>query len=758
MVYNFKDQLTEKNIGLNGANSGALQSIDYQYNLRGWLTNINNVTLNNGGGATNSIMTPTMTGSSPIQNLAITPFINQAVQNAVQPYRGANANALPPINDNNADLFSQNITYENPATQTGATPQYNGNISSTTWQVLGRDKQAYGFKYDGLDRLTEAKYFDITTQGIAPYASIYNTVDKKYDETVTYDIRGNITSLQRNGLNTGSWTSNGYTAATYGTIDNLGYIYVKNSDSQSNMIKSNKLLQVNDFSLADKGFKANNASRASGDEPDYTYDDNGNLTSDRHKYITKISYNYLNLPTLIEFNKPNSQFFGGTIAFIYDATGAKLKKMVTYKPNTNLLPETYDYINGVEYLNNKLQRIPHTEGAVVRNEFGAYEHQYDLRDHLGNTRVTFRDGINYGAAGYNAAWQYVDPNSGNTTGLNDGVITTADIKQINHYYPFGLNMEGNWQGGAQGTNKYQYNGKELNDDFGLGWNDYGARFYDAATARWVAVDPLAESYSKFSPYNYTMNNPIRFIDPDGMGVSGTGKNQNGTTVYDDGIQDGKLYYFDDNSNKKRDKTDGSYLIASGVGKWTKNEKTLDFFKGILTSLGYDATNLGGVTYTESKELASINFAESSGWEKNDISKLSMYVNFLDKPILNLTTNRFNFYDLLLTSTMFHEGRHLKQAAGDYFGIMHGKQTYASPKVYDSTIRLPNEVDAYSAQMSHSTWQSIKAKSSPEAPKIWGWGINLEYINHIEAKSKEYKAACTECKERLEQLEIRLRKN
>jgi RHS repeat-associated protein len=72
---------------------------------------------------------------------------------------------------------------------------------------------------------------------------------------------------------------------------------------------------------------------------------------------------------------------------------------------------------------------------------------------------------------------------------NDGVIASSDIKQVNHYYPFGLNMEGNWNGAA-GTNKYQYTGKEWNDDLGL--NDYGARWYDAAIGRFMVVDPLAE--------------------------------------------------------------------------------------------------------------------------------------------------------------------------------------------------------------------------------------------------------------------------
>jgi len=65
---------------------------------------------------------------------------------------------------------------------------------------------------------------------------------------------------------------------------------------------------------------------------------------------------------------------------------------------------------------------------------------------------------------------------------------------------------------------YQYNGKELNKEFGLDWNDYGARFYDPAIARWGQVDPLAEKFSPFSPYNYVLNNPNGNIDPDGRDV------------------------------------------------------------------------------------------------------------------------------------------------------------------------------------------------------------------------------------------------
>jgi len=133
-----------------------------------------------------------------------------------------------------------------------------------------------------------------------------------------------------------------------------------------------------------------------------------------------------------------------------------------------------------------LEAVYHEEGRLVPNGT-AWHYEYTLKDHLGNSRVMFR------ANG-----------------------SAAQLLQENHYYPFGMEMEGAWTTQVGTENKYQYNGKELVEDFGWNWYPYGARYYDAAVGRFWGVDPIADQFAHASVYNYAENGPINAIDLHGL--------------------------------------------------------------------------------------------------------------------------------------------------------------------------------------------------------------------------------------------------
>ncbi|WP_410497578.1 RHS repeat-associated core domain-containing protein [Chryseobacterium sp. Tr-659] len=128
-------------------------------------------------------------------------------------------------------------------------------------------------------------------------------------------------------------------------------------------------------------------------------------------------------------------------------------------------------------------------------------------DHLGNTRLSY---------------------------AKNGAGT--EIIEENNYYPFGLKHEGYNPLAGNPMYQYKYNGKELQE---TGMYDYGARMYMPDLGRWGVVDPLAEKMTRYSPYNYAFNNPIRFIDPDGrQGTDWVRQTSNGasTWTYDPSIQ------------------------------------------------------------------------------------------------------------------------------------------------------------------------------------------------------------------------------
>ena len=150
--------------------------------------------------------------------------------------------------------------------------------------------------------------------------------------------------------------------------------------------------------------------------------------------------------------------------------------------------EGKEYFAGIEYQDGKLEAVYFDEGRVAyENSVGRY--QYYLSDHLGNNRVVFKDNDN----------------------------GQAEIIQESHFYAFGMAMEGSWsQQGTNPDNSYKYNGKELDQDFGLDWYHYGARMYDPQIGRFTGVDPISDQFAWVSTYNYAENEPIANIDLHGL--------------------------------------------------------------------------------------------------------------------------------------------------------------------------------------------------------------------------------------------------
>lgn len=225
---------------------------------------------------------------------------------------------------------------------------------------------------------------------------------------------------------------------------------------------------------------------------DYVYDGFGNITQDKNKKITNVKYNHQNLPTEVVFNT-------GKINYTYDAGGTRLKKQVV---PTSAATQTTDYINGFQYVDNVLKFFPHPEGYVeFKNNQYLYTYQY--KDHLGNVRLTYRDGYK---------------NHPTEENPKNGTIEVTEIIEENNYYPFGLKHKGyNELADYSVTNKYKYaySGMEWQPELGLDLYDFGARNYDPAIGRWLNIDPLAEEMRRFSPYNYAFNSSIMFVDPDG---------------------------------------------------------------------------------------------------------------------------------------------------------------------------------------------------------------------------------------------------
>ena len=188
----------------------------------------------------------------------------------------------------------------------------------------------------------------------------------------------------------------------------------------------------------------------------------------------QISYNILNLPQTVTQSGTTKATYGwfadGSKYSVQDAQGngyCYIGSLIYSTTAEAAVLESTDFSGGRIVLSGNTQTI-----------------HYHHKDHLGSVRA-----------------------------ITDGSGST--IEQ-NAYYPFGGRHNFGQTYAQIASNRYKFNGKELQTTGNLGLLDYGARMYDAKIARWLVQDPLAEKLYSVTPYRFSLNNPTNIVDPDGL--------------------------------------------------------------------------------------------------------------------------------------------------------------------------------------------------------------------------------------------------
>ena len=224
--------------------------------------------------------------------------------------------------------FSYALDYEESPISS-AIPRLDGNICAMRWGSSTTPNKAYTYTYDHVGQLQSADYKLLSN-------NVWNNSSNYKEGGLTYDLNGNILTVQR-------------TNSSGAQLHNIAYTY-----------EGYRLKTVN----------VNNVPSAA-----YAYDSNGNITSDGRRGVT-INYNILNFPEQIIAD--NQQ-----VSYIYSAAGEKLA--------TNANGSLTYYRSVMVYGNdNKLLYILTTEGTVTRTEGSAgtsYTYNYFKKDQIGSTRA-----------------------------------------------------------------------------------------------------------------------------------------------------------------------------------------------------------------------------------------------------------------------------------------------------------------------------------------------------------------------------------
>ena len=402
------------------------------------------------------------------------------------------------LTEQSNEVFDMKLKYFDPVYTLQRS--FTGNIMEWEWTHMDPEMplrfnaintNTYTFSYDRLGRLTGSQLSNIfTTPGTTPFS----------EQNISYDKNGNILTMKRygqDGLNSG---------------DNLQYGYT-----------GNRLTSLTRWSLNPVYYPPPQPISIS--EP-YTYDKNGNMTYDGENRL-RFEYNLLNLPDyVLELGSYPYPMTG----YRWLADGTKVEAVASMYDGANYIDIEKQYLGSLIYTSDywmaplELESVAFGGGRFTVSETDdgnggtkkVYTPNFFITDHLGSTRVVIR------------------PTEDESPTDPDQPLFT--VLERNDFYPFGKRWE--TPSAAITDNRFRFSGKEEQDLFNLPYIDFGARMYDPFIGRWTTPDPLAEKYLKWSPYNYTLNNPIRYIDPFGLDVwihHTTENGENGKTLYTAGM-------------------------------------------------------------------------------------------------------------------------------------------------------------------------------------------------------------------------------
>jgi RHS repeat-associated protein len=496
--------------------SSRVQGLDYTYTVQGWPKGLNGQRL------TTSLTTPTDISGDGTSASAFS-FVGNDVLGYSLGYFN---NDYQPIGGGGATAFANAYTPTGGTTTSGQ-QLFNGNISNVSYAIAPFEYNGisggvtgfsgYTYRYDQKNRLTAMDHHTINSYSTA--AAWDNTsINGDYQERVSYDGDGNILSYVRNGSSLGGRNAQ---------MDNLTYNY--NRDANGSLV-NNRLRHVTDGVTVSP--LPGDPIDVSGQQPDnYVYDSKGSLIRDMSQNQLRINWTVYG--RMAGFTKTDNS----ALTYAYDPLGNRISKtyraangsystshyvrdvqgnvlaVYQYKANSDGTLTEADWLEQHLYGGSRLGMLqPHVvipsgqPQAFGYNSSGDQADQtgnrlYELTNHLGNVMVTINDRLNP-----------VNLPAGTPPGPN--VVSSQD------YYPFGMLMPGRtFLAGAAQSYRYGYNGKEKNDEIEGAGNqlDYGDRMYDPRLGRWLSIDPIANRYPGYSPYNYAADNPIIFLDEEGDG-------------------------------------------------------------------------------------------------------------------------------------------------------------------------------------------------------------------------------------------------